>query len=94
MPTGLTSDQLQSLARLGAQQRIAELEEEIAAIRRAFSGGVKTRRRRGASSGTSPAPAKKRRGRRKMSAEARRAVSERMSRYWAERRKQKAGGKR
>lgn len=36
-----------------------------------------------------PAPARKKAGRGRMSAEARRAVSERMKKYWAERRRQR-----
>lgn len=43
------------------------------------------------SSGSKPGP--KKRGRRSMSPEARKAVSERMRKYWAARRKAKAKGK-
>jgi len=76
----LSREQLQRLARLGAQSRIDELEREIAAIRQAFPGVGRT-----ASGG---APVRKRK-RSRMSPAARRAVSERMKKYWAERRKAK-----
>jgi len=80
----LTREELQRLARLGAKSRLDEIRREEAAIRRAFPdlfGG------RGAAAGRQG-----RRGRRRrsnMSAAARRAVSERMKKYWADRRKQK-----
>jgi hypothetical protein len=78
----LSRDELQRLARLGAKSRLEELRAEEAAIRRAFpdlfSGG------RGRSAVV--AVARRRRG---MSAAARRAVSVRMKKYWADRRKAK-----
>jgi hypothetical protein len=85
----LNREQLQRLARLGARARLEELRREEAAIRRAFpdlgggAGRARTpaRRRRTAPSG---------RPRRRMSAAARKAVSDRMKRYWAERRKKTA----
>lgn len=87
MPSGLSSEQLTALARHGAANRIAELEAEIASIRRAFPDrsynrrGRKPRRPRGA---MTSAPKRRRRG---MSAAARKAVSVRMKKYWADRRK-------
>lgn len=81
----LSRDELQRLARLGARARLEELRREEAAIRRTFpdlfSGG---RQRRGSENQGTP-----RRKRSRMSAAARRAVSERMKKYWAERRKGK-----
>ena len=77
----LSREQLRRLARLGAQARLEELRAEEAAIRQAFpdvAGGP-------AVPGGGP-----RRRRSRMSAAARKAVSERMKKYWADRRKAKA----
>jgi hypothetical protein len=71
------------LERLGAQARLAELQSEIAAIRRAFPGLGRGRQ--------PAAKAAPRRRRSRMSAANRRAVSIRMKKYWAERRKAKSG---
>ena len=79
----LNREQLQRLARLGALARLEELRREEAAIRRAFPDLMGGRRRAGGN-GTG------RRGGWSMSAAARRAVSLRMKRYWAARRKAKA----
>jgi hypothetical protein len=82
---------MQRLARLGAKARIEELRQEEAAIRRAFPDlfgrgrGGRPRSRRAARAGNSNG----RRRRRGMSAAARRAVSQRMKKYWANRRKSK-----
>ena len=73
------------LERLGAQARLDQLQHEIAAIRRAFPGLGGGRRPAPAGDG---APVKRRRSR--MSAAARKAVSVRMKKYWAARRKAKA----
>ena len=86
----LSRQQLQRLAQRGAQAVLEELEREAAAIRRAFPdlfGGRK--RGRKASSGAAAASGRRRR-RKGMSAAARKAVSERMKKYWAERRKGKS----
>ena len=78
----LTRQQLHELARRGAAARIAELEAEIAAIKAAFSG------LEGADSeGRKRERAARTRKRPRMSAAARKAVSERMKKYWAARRK-------
>ena len=93
MPTDLNRDTLQRLARLGAMRRIEELRQEEAAIRAAFPELFRPGRR-AAASPVAAAPAKRRRRRRKapqMSAAARKAVSIRMKKYWAERRKAKKG---
>jgi len=88
----LSRDELRRLARLGAKSRLEELRREEAAIRRAFpelfrGGG------RGAAADDAPARAggrRRRRRRSRMSPAARKAVSERMKKYWASRRKSKA----
>ena len=70
----LSREQLRRLARLGAQARLEELKREEAAIRQAFPDLGRT-----VSAGG--------RRRSRMSAAARKAVSERMKKYWAARRK-------
>ena len=81
----LTRNDMQHLARLGAKARLEELRQEEAAIRRAFPDLL--------SRGGRPAAAARKvartRRRRPMSAAARQAVSERMKKYWANRRKSK-----
>jgi hypothetical protein len=87
----LSTEQLRRLARLGAMARLEQLRQEEAAIRaefpELFGRGRGRRGRRGN-------PASRRgnagaRRRRPMSAAARKAVSDRMRKYWAERRKAK-----
>lgn len=87
----LSRQQLQRLARRGAQALLTELEQEAAAIRRAFPDLFGRGRRRGrkAAVGSATGATGGRRRRRGMSAAARKAVSERMKKYWAERRKAK-----
>jgi len=80
---------LRRLARLGAIARLEQLQQEEAAIRAEFPelfgrGGTKARAGAAAS-----ARGGRRRRRRTMSAAERKAVSERMRKYWAERRKAK-----
>jgi len=82
----LSRDELQRLARLGAKARLEELRSEEAAIRRAFPDLFGRGRGRQAAA----AAAGGRRRRRGMSAAARKAVSIRMRKYWADRRKAKA----
>jgi hypothetical protein len=74
------------------QRAIAELEAErqdidkkIAALRSALTPSVSRRSR-----GNGAAAGNRKRRRRAMSASARKAVSARMKKYWAERRKAKA----
>jgi hypothetical protein len=74
----LTREQLQQLARLGAKSRLEELHREEAAIRQAFPDLEQA------------SPSRQGGRRSPMSAAARHAVSERMKRYWAERRKGKS----
>jgi len=78
----LTQDQLRQLAQLGAKARLEELRQEEAAIRAEFPELFR-RGRQGAGNGAAP--------RRRMTAANRKAVSERMRKYWAEQRKAKAG---
>jgi hypothetical protein len=88
----LSRDDLRRLARLGAIRRLEELRREEAALRSAFPELFDRRRAPGPARGEAPARSRKRR-RKGMSAAARRAASERMKKYWAERRKAKARGK-
>ena len=81
----LKREQLRRLARLGAVARLEQLREEEAAIRSEFPelfGG-----RRGNRDAASD---KARRKRSSMTAAQRQAVSERMRKYWAGRRKASA----
>ena len=85
------SSHILELARKGAEQRIKELQAEIAALREDFPGLAE---RAGAALGTTVGrtEATVKRivlRRRRMSAAARKAVSERMKKYWAARRKAK-----
>lgn len=89
----LNSEQLRRLARLGAMARLEQLRQEEAAIRaefpELFGRGRRTEGRapQGAD-GQAARGTRRRRG--NMSSAARKAVSLRMKRYWAERRKAKA----
>jgi hypothetical protein len=72
-----------------ARARLKELEEEAAAIRKAFPG---LRKADILPEATAPAAAattrKRKRNKRKMSPEARKAAAERMKAYWAKKRSQ------
>jgi hypothetical protein len=83
----LSRDELQRLARMGAKSRLEELRREEANIRRAFPDLF------GRGRGAASAAGGRRRGRRSMSAAARKAVSVRMKKYWAARRKAKGKSK-
>ena len=85
-PTRLSADKLRQLARAGAELALKELRADIIAIERTFPELALHRRRRALRKSINEAT----RRTRTMSAAARRAVSERMTRYWAERRKAKA----
>lgn len=94
MPNELTSEVLRTLAKLGAQARLAQIEMERRAILAAFPDLAGVRRGRGRpakaeSRKAATAAAKPRRRRRTMTAAQRKEVSVRMKRYWAERRKEK-----
>ena len=80
----LNTEQLRRLARLGAIARLEQLKQEEADIRAEFPELFGRGRRAGAAETAKPG-----RRRRRMSSAARKAVSERMRKYWAERRKGK-----
>jgi hypothetical protein len=79
----LNQEQLRQLARLGARARLDELRQEEAAIRAEFPDLFRSKRQVADNGAAGP--------RRRMTAANRKAVSERMRKYWAERRKAKAG---
>jgi hypothetical protein len=85
----LNQEQLRRLARLGAMARLEQLRQEEAAIRGEFPELFG--RGRQAQSHDGPVTSGRRRRHRTMSAAGRRAVSVRMRKYWAERRKAKGG---
>jgi hypothetical protein len=88
----LNREQLRRLTRLGAIARLAELREEEASIRAEFPDLFgRVQRATGTSPASGPAAGTRKRRRRSMTAAARKAVSERMQKYWAERRKTKVG---
>jgi hypothetical protein len=85
----LSQEQLRRLARLGAVARLEQLKQEEASIRAEFPELFG----RGRRSQAAPAEATGRRRRRRpaMTPAQKKAVSERMRKYWAERRKSKPG---
>ena len=93
MAKKLTADEMHRLARIGAAAKLAQLEREIAALKRAFPG-LKPRfapapvaAPEPVRPAAPPAAALPRSRRSPMSAAERKAVSERMKRYWDARRK-------
>jgi hypothetical protein len=82
----LGGERLRELARIGAEVTLRRLRAEIVAIERAFPELKLPARRRQMRRALQQVSTKTR----TMSVEARRAVSERMTRYWAERRKAQA----
>jgi Holliday junction resolvasome RuvABC endonuclease subunit len=84
--TRLSSERLRELARSGAETILRQLRAEIIAIERTFPELALPKTRRTV---TRSLKAAQERGR-EMSAAARRAVSRRMKKYWAERRKARA----
>ena len=82
----LNQEQLRRLARLGAIARLEQLRQEEAAIRSEFPELFGRGGREQPNDGQTT---KRRRRRRAMSSAARKAVSERMRKYWSERRKAK-----
>jgi hypothetical protein len=77
---------MRAYARQGAQARAAELEAELASIYRAFPD-LRTAQRTSGRSNSMPGAKSVRRRRTPMSAAQRKAVSARMKKYWAARRK-------
>ena len=88
----MTKPQLQELARFGAEARFKALQEEQAALLKMFPELGRGRRGRKASNGDAPSAAAATRKRKGMSAEARKAVGERMRAYWAAKRVEKSAG--
>jgi hypothetical protein len=82
----LTTDRLRQLARTGAEVTLKRLRAEIIAIERAFPELRLPQRRRAVRRSIREATTRTR----TMSDAARKAVSARMKRYWAERRKAQA----
>jgi hypothetical protein len=93
MANTLSRQEVKRFALIGAQSRLAELREEIASLVRAFPQlGKSTGTSRARAADAPAAAATKKRGRRRnfnMSAEQKQAVSDRMKKYWAARRKEK-----
>jgi hypothetical protein len=86
----LNPEQLRRLARLGAVARLEQLRQEESEIRAEFPE-LFGRGRRPAGDAAQPAKTavKRRRRRTKMTEAQKKAVSERMRKYWADRRKGK-----
>lgn len=82
---GLSAEKLRELARAGAEATLRNLRAEIVAIERAFPELRLARSREAVRQTVNRATKRTRR----MSVAARKAVSQRMKRYWAERRKAK-----
>jgi hypothetical protein len=80
---GLTADRIRELARVGAEHALKRLRAEIVAIERTFPELGLPRGRRTLRKSVESAT----RRTKTMSAAARKAVSARMKKYWAERRK-------
>jgi hypothetical protein len=89
MAKKLSQAELHRLARLGAHARLEQIEAERRAILRAFPGLALVAAREGqagpAAEKAGSAPKKKARKRRKMTAAEKKAVSERMKKFWAAR---------
>lgn len=83
---GLSFDQLRELAKDGAKATLTRLRAEIIAIERTFPELALPGTRKALRKSVATA----RRRTRPMSAAARKAVSQRMKKYWAERRKAQA----
>ena len=83
MAIRMQKDQLLKLARAGAETMVKQLRAEIIAIERTFPELALAPQRRALRRAIATAETKTRR----MSAAARKAVSLRMKKYWAERRK-------
>jgi hypothetical protein len=84
--TGLSADKLKELARVGAETVLKHVRAETIAIERAFPELALPKRRRALRRTLKQVSNRTKR----MSAAARKAISVRMKRYWAERRKAKA----
>ena len=93
MAKKLTEAEMHRLARIGAAAKLAQLEREIAALKRAFPGlkaqetPVPAPPVEGPSRPAADPPTPRHSRRKPMTASERTAVSERMKRYWDGRRK-------
>jgi hypothetical protein len=83
VPSELSPNQLSQLAKLGARVRLAEIKRERAALNAILNGSASGA---GSMQTASREPVRRRQRRATWSAAQRRAVSERMKRYWAKRR--------
>ena len=83
---GLTAERLRELARTGAEAMLKQLRAEVIAIERTFPELALQQKRRAVRDAIRSARTRVR----KMTDAEKKAVSERMKRYWAERRKAKA----
>lgn len=86
MPTTLSHKQLLTLARHGAQARLKEIRDEIAAIERTFGRDGRRGRKPGRAAAGSATGKRRGKRRRSWSAAARKAAADRMRAYWAKRR--------
>jgi hypothetical protein len=86
MPSQLSPERLRDLARAGAEAVLKELRAEVVAIERTFPELALPKRRKALRKSLTKATTRAR----TMSAATRRAVSDRMKKYWAERRRAKA----
>ena len=84
--SGLSAERLRELARRGAETVLNQLRAEVIAIERTFPELALPAKRRAVSQAFQTA----RRRVRTMTAAEKKAVSDRMKKYWAERRKAKA----
>jgi hypothetical protein len=84
--TSLSAERLRELARTGAEVALKRLRTEIIAIERTFPELALPRRRRAIRKSLREATGRTRR----TSEAAREAVSQRMKKYWAERKKARA----
>ena len=84
MAKGLGAERIRELARSGAEAALKQLRAEIIAIERTFPELAQGQR------AIRQSLKKAKKSGRKMSAAARKAVSARMKKYWAERRRAKA----
>ena len=87
MPSDLSREQVNQLAKLGARVRLAEIKQERAALNAMMNGGASGA---GQMQTISREPVRRRGRRPTWTVAQRKAVSARMKRYWAKRRKSSA----
>jgi hypothetical protein len=83
---GLSAERVRELAKEGAEKLLRQLRTEIIAIERTFPELALPQRRRQVRQAVEQVQKRSRR----LSVEARKAVSQRMKKYWAERKKAQA----